>query len=364
MICAKRVFCSLMALLLIQLSSVSAFALDSFISDLEGADKCEYIVFDEEDYRDLSYREAGRIKLASIGYSQDIIDSIPINNIEAIGSSYMAQKSIVYFKEKRNFDGSYDLVQITREQFQANSHKNSIENTLEETSKSISVTDIDGNVLDEPRTSSSVDGGTLYVLISLFAVQGSSALTSQYLVISEYSWTVSPNYRGTDYFGITRDSICSIIPNSFGGITYYTENCYLYFATNSGVIYQLDSSNVISNSNLTNEDSSAKGFVIKPPMPSNLNPPSSMPVGTAFMARIYTDMHGAIWYQGVLQNPNNTCNFNHWGTYWHQKGTVWGNISITVPFGASFTVSPQNKYSPHVEAEILTTWQNGSFTTI
>lgn len=60
----------------------------------------------------------------------------------------------------------------------------------------------------------------------------------------------------------------------------------------------------------------------------------------------------------VLQSPSVVPqNFNHFSTYWHQKSTkLFGGFSLSIPFGASFTVSPENKFSNPVEDTILATW--------
>lgn len=113
-----------------------------------------------------------------------------------------------------------------------------------------------------------------------------------------------------------------------------------------------------SSSNLPNEDSAATGFVINFAMPGDVNPPSSMLVGSSFLSRNYANMQGGVWYQGVLQSPSVVPqNFNHFSTYWHQKSTkLFGGFSLSIPFGASFTVSPENKFSNPVEDTILATW--------
>lgn len=320
------------------------------------------IFFDESKYTDISLEAAGAEKLRDSGYSQNLIDSMPAESLRKIGASPKAQQSTSYYMEIMVDDGSTDLVRISETEYET-ALEAEMQARANKIASQITVIGKNGNVLYSPEsiiaplsTTTSLDGGKLSVVTTLYQI--TDGQLSQYMVVSEYSWTTPPEYRGSDYFGITRDSNCSVIPDTFGNTTYYKEYRYYYLATNSGVQSVLNSTNDHNNDNLDNEDSAAKGFVIKIGMPVDVNPPASMLVGSSFLSRNYANMNGAVWYQGVLQSPSIAPqNFNHFSTYWHQKSTkLFGSFSLNIPFGASFTVSPESKFSTPVEDTILTTW--------
>lgn len=321
------------------------------------------VLFDETDYVGLSLEEEGEKKLREAGYSEQLIENMPKETVEKIGATVSATQTISYYMETKDAQGTAQLSRISAEEYETAVEEEMLARAQKIASE-ITVTDENGNVISEPtksqispqRASASIDSGSLAVTTTLYQVDGGQL--SQYMVVSEFSWSTPPEFRGSDYFGITRDSNCSVVPGTFGNSTYYKEYRYYYLATNNGVVSSLNSTNDYNDSNLPNEDSAATGFVINFAMPGDVNPPSSMLVGSSFLSRNYANMQGGVWYQGVLQSPSVVPqNFNHFSTYWHQKSTkLFGGFSLSIPFGASFTVSPENKFSNPVEDTILATW--------
>lgn len=100
------------------------------------------------------------------------------------------------------------------------------------------------------------------------------------------------------------------------------------------------------------------GFAIKFSVPVN-NIPVSMLAGTSAVGYVRYGLQGGCWYQGVLKQPSLVPqSFNHWSTYCHQKSTTWlSSPSISVPLGASITVSPKASYNASVIDTILATWE-------
>lgn len=356
----KRIFAVVLSMAMVfSIASTSALAADN--TEATGG---YTVVFDESDYAGLALEEAGAKKLRDSGYSQNLVDAMPTENLQIIGASPKAQQFVSYYMEVISPNGNTDLIAISESDYETASAE-VMQNRAEAMARNITVVDENNQVLYSPEdaptpyVTKSIDGGTLSVVTTLYQVTGGQL--SEYLVTAEYAWTTPPEYRGTDYFGITRDTDCSMVPGSFGNATYYREYRYQYLATVTGVVSALHSTIDHPDEDLPNEDSAANGFVIKENMPVDVNPPLTMLAGSSFLSRNYADMQGAVWYQGVLQTPSiYPQNFNHWGTYWHQYKTVWGTISLSVPKGASFTVDPEAKYCTPVEHTILVTWNKVS----
>lgn len=123
-----------------------------------------------------------------------------------------------------------------------------------------------------------------------------------------------------------------------------------------------NSTNDFDDSDLPNEDSAATGFIIKIGMPVDVNPPASMLVGSSFLSRNYANMSGGVWYEGTIKTPSIVPqSFNNYSTYWHQDSTkLFGGFSLNVPFGASFSVTPEDKFSTPVEDVILAIWDKAA----
>lgn len=345
---------------LLSISMMLALSLPAFASSNTNAGQT--ITFNENKYTGLTAEEAGIEKLRACGHSNKFIETIPTTTLEAIGSSCKAQQSISYHKEAITTDGTIDLVKISQTEYEAIIDAE-MQARTEALARQIAVIDEDGNPIYVPdnmtkpaNVTESVDGGTLTVMTTMYQI--TDGLLSQYAITAEYVWATPPSYRGSDYFGVTRDTNTSMIPGSFSNYTFYREYRYYYLATNTGVQSVLHSTNDFDDENLPNQDSAATGFVIKIGMPVDVNPPSSMLVGSSFLSRNYANMCGGVSYQGVLKAPSVIPqSFNNYSTYWHQDATkLFGGFSLNIPFGASFTVSPSNKFSTPVEDVILATW--------
>lgn len=318
------------------------------------------LVFESSDFIGLSGTELGEAKLLASGHSQGFIDTMPDETLEKIALSSGGYQTESYMTEILT-DTGIELVETTKDVFESELLEPKVFDT-----SNITVLDENGNVLVAPGTQASpasvtenVDGGTVYVLTSFYSVEDTSQ-PSHFLVVSEFLWSSMPDYRGTDFFGITRDSYVSIYPNSFGNYYAYEYDRYWYLATNTGVASTLLETVPVENTDLPNEDADnpTKGFAIEVAVPGDVNPPLSMYVGQNAYGYFCYALRGGCYFEGVVAQPSIVpTNFNIWTTYLHQDSTIWLNSpAISVPLGASITVSPSNRYADPVVDTILVTW--------
>jgi hypothetical protein len=318
----------------------------------------------------LPSRDQATQNLLSSGFTQDFIDNLSENALEQIAQYDMAVVSMKYYTEEldrfpsvRN-EAESRMIEITSEEFIKRSGRNSSTFSHDV----ITIVDDNGVVLHDPNAKSSfqpfnitsnVDGGTLQVTTAIFGVSG---IQSQYCVVSEYIWSKMPSYRGTDFFGITRDNNTVIIPNAWENYYAYESDTYSLVAPGNGgaVIWSYLHSNSYPIKNIRNEDAlnPSRGFAIRMNIPNDVIP-SVMLAGSVSRATIQQYARGGVYYQGALQQPSiRPTYFNHWSTYQHQKGTAWlSSPSISVPLGASITVSPVSSYSAPIVDTILASWR-------
>lgn len=312
---------------------------------------------DNNDFADLSGAELGKAKLLASGHSEGFINSMPDETLAKIATSEGGIQTEKYMTEIFTEEGT-DLVEATAEDYERKINSPKIIDP-----QSITVVDENGEVLfsgvSPTEVIKNVDGGTVKVLTTMYRVEDKNH-PSHFMVVSEFQWTTMPSYRGTDYFGITRDNWISIYPGTFGNYYAYVSDLYRYLATNGGVLSALETSETVEKNGLPNEDATnpTKGFAIEIDVPGDAPPPASMLVGTTSFGRYNYALTGGCYFEGVVAQEGVTpTNFNIWTTYQHQDSTIWFNSpSISVPIGASITVSPTSSYSEAVVDMVLATW--------
>lgn len=318
------------------------------------------LVFEASDFAGLSGAALGEAKLLASGHSQDFIDTMPDETLEKIALSSGGYQTESYMTEVLT-DAGIELVETTKAAFESELLEPKVFDT-----SNITVLDENGNVLVDPSTQASpanitedVDGGTVHVLTSFYSV-GDASQPSRFLVVSEFLWASMPDYRGTDFFGITRDTLITIYPGTFGNYYAYEYDRYWYLATNTGVASSFLETVPVEETGLPNEDADnpTKGFAIEVPVPGDVNPPPSMFVGQNAYGYFCYALRGGCHFEGVIAQPSIVpTNFNIWTTYLHQDSTIWLNSpQITVPFSASISVSPSNRYADPVVDLIMVTW--------
>ena len=316
--------------------------------------------FNDADFIGLSGAELGKAKLLASGHSEGYINSMPNSTLEKIADSENGYQTKSYLTEVLT-DSGIELVETTASVFER-----SLLSAKTIDPNSITVVDEDGNVLHEGENTVlpndvtvDVNGGTVMILTSFYSVEDVNQ-PSHFLMVSEFLWTSMPNYRGTDFLGMTRDSATSIIPGTFGNYYAYESDRYWYFATTSGVAETFMETTHTEQTNLPNAaaENPIEGFAIEIDVPGDVNPPLSMVVHTSAYGHYRYALRGGCYFEGVLKYPSIVpTNFNMWTTYLHQKSTTWfSSPSVSVPLGASITVSPQASYSDPIVDPMLITW--------
>ena len=328
------------------------------------------IRFSQGDCPNISPLEVASRNLLASGFTQDFIDNISDDSLVQIAQYDMSIVSVRYYAEDLTSSsfarGEVEsrMIEITADEFiqRSNLNHSSFNRDM------ITVVDENGAILHNPHDASqfqpfaitqNVDGGTIQVTTALFGVSG--GVLSQFAVISEFVWTRMPNYRGTDFFGITRDNNTVIIPNAWDHYFAYERSVYFLMAPGGSgpVMWSYLRTHSHFYNTLRNEDANnpTRGFAIRLNMPRDLIP-SFMLAGSSANATIYWGARGGVLYQGALQQPGIVpTHFNHWSTYLHQRGTTWlSSPSISVPLGASITVSPAGSYSDPIVDTILARW--------
>ena len=363
----------LASIMLVQTAFISfgniAFAEETNITYADAT----YISFDSEAYADMSIADIGEAKLRELGYSSQFIDALPITNLTKIAGAKNAIQYSSYYTEVIEDGQTICLVPISEEEFRE-IEQESFEEMSARVASQIQVVDESGNVISPNGTVSvqaappgsvteNVDGGTIVINTTFYDIEDTRA-DGQFMVMSEYAWVTSPSYRGTDFFGSSRDSNIQFLSNTFGNENYYIDKKVYYYAAASGYVSEtLQSSTTHYNNNLPNEVSSAYACVIELDIPADNPPPPSLVVGQGFLASYKVNIAGGIWYEGRVQSPGTQPQgFNLYSTYWHQTSPkLIGSFSISAPLGASFTVEPQNKFANPVEHVISLNWNNEEF---
>lgn len=306
----------LFAVALCVLPSASALAIGVSADSVQ-----RELSFDASNFDGLRGKELGRAKLLASGHSQSLIDTMSDEVLEKIAHSPGGYQTETYMAEVLTEDG-FELVETTKAVFENELLKPKVLDT-----SNITVLDETGNVIYAPgdqistyNVAEDVDGGTVQVITSFYSIED-AAQPSHFLVVSEFLWSSMPDYRGTDYFGITRDSYVAIYPGSFGN--------------------------------------PVKGFAIELSVPGDVNPPPSMFVGQNVAGMFCYAFRGGCYFEGVVSQPSIVpTNFNIWTTYLHQKSTAWIlSPSVSVPLGASLGATPEKRYSDPVVDLILVTWR-------
>lgn len=319
----------------------------------------ETIRFNEKKYESIrSEKEKGKAKLLDSGYSEVCVNNIPDETLEVIASAKTAEQTVSYYTETEQ-NGSINLVKLSKKDFNAIS-----DITPDVDPNEVIVIDEKGQPISKSSDAttksitSSIDGGTVKVITTMYSV--SSSTPSHYQVVSSFQWTKMPSYRGTDIFGITRDSNTVYKPGTFGNYTYNQTVKRNWYASSNGPIFLNESYTSTQKNNLANSDSSTAAFAIKHSLPADYIPGSVL-AGTFYSTTQHYNLQGAVWYQGYLKQPSiQPTNFNHWSTYQHQKSITWGSPTISYPWGASITISPTSNYSTPVVDVILNTWKNNT----
>lgn len=317
----------------------------------------------DENTGGLSNSELAESRLLLNGHSYEFIQSIDDDNLDIIASADSVMQVVSYFVEMH--DSLTDTVELT--QVSPSDFYELGEDDLEDIPENFAdrvmpqggeIRSGGGNEVINPIINASVNGGKLVMLTSFYYVNNSQ-YASHYLVVSEFAWTKMPNYRGTDFFGLSRDSSTNILPNTFNNYYSYKRYRYFYMATNHGVTRSLNSVNQITYRNRPNDDSSWNALAIRYSVPADVNPPVSMFVGQSFLSSNYIGLRGGVCYQGTLKYPSiKPQYFNHIATYLHQKGLIFaGSVSVNYPLGLSFYVSNfAPKYSNPMVQILHTTW--------
>lgn len=332
-----------------------SLSITSFATEESADSKQIEICFDELDYEGLSGVELGRAKLLESGHSQDFINTMPESTLEKVALSVDGYQVKSYMKEIKTDNGT-ELVEIAEDEFRSN-----LEQTQAFDPSNIEVVDEKGNVLTNTVTpinvTESVDGGTVYVITTFYSVEDASN-PSHFLVVSEFIWTSMPEYRGTDFFGITRDNYVSLYPNSFGNYYAYEYDRYWYLATNGGVMSSYMDTTSVEYTDIENEDDYGHGFAIKMTVPGDVLPPSSMFVGQNAYGLFCYAFRGGCYFEGTLAQPSIVPTyFNIITTYLHQTGTrIFYSPSITIPIGASIEIDKEKYYAPKIVDTILVKW--------
>lgn len=346
----KRFLSISLAVLLCLSLSVTAFAAGEATNGNQKG-----ISFDALEFEGLSGAELGKAKLLASGHSQSFIDTMPDDTLEKVALSSGGYQTESYMKETKT-DNGIELVETTKDEFESQLNQPKVFDP-----NNITIINEEGNAISSPvapmNVTQSVDGGTVHVVTSFYSVED-SVNPSHFLVVSEFIWSSMPEYRGTDFFGITRDSYVSIYPNSFGNYYAYEYDRYWYLATNGGVMSSFMDTTSVEDTNLENEDDLGHGFAIKLSVPGDVPPPASMFVGQNAYGLFCYAFRGGCYFEGVLAQPSIVpTNFNIWTTYLHQTGTrIFLSPSVTVPIGASLEVSAEKYYAPKIVDLILVTW--------
>jgi hypothetical protein len=285
-------------------------------------------------------------RLLYLGFSQSKVDTLPECLLSRIAGAERALVSVVYFAEEF-IDDEFVMVEISESEFESRYVY------AQFTIPPIEIIDEEGNILyspPRPRSPHHVGGGTLHILSALFDLNWGS----EFDYVSEFVWTTMPNYRGNDFFGITRSN--NTLPSfNAQGTTYwggwygFFDRMYYLLAPGMGgpVLVVYSGTNSVIRNNLPNQDPVAAGFVIRIDSPSDIWPSFMFP-NQQFLARTRYGLQGGVWYGGHVTTPNATTNVSHWSTYLHQTGTrLVPGFSLSVPKGMplSISVTPSSSYS-------------------
>ncbi|MCL1934834.1 MAG: hypothetical protein FWF57_00410 [Defluviitaleaceae bacterium] len=371
---------SLQELDLFQFFNFTEFPIDESRTGIMGFSTLDenqriHLFANQYDLEEKSLLEIGRNRLIESGFSQDFIDSMDSRMVELIATANIALSSERYFLEVIHNEKESSMEEISRTRFEEitnNNISNSVIENLPEhligrfTIPPIPIVDYDGNVLYDPtrpdsRTVRNVGGGTLHVNTNVFGIN--SGILSHFITISEFFWQNMPSFRGTDFFGVTRDNNTSVIPNAWSNyFTHDVANVTLV-ASGTGVgvqqIYN-GSHNAPITYNLPNAGASnpLNGYAVSLSMPRDILPNTIFP-NQIFNARFMYNARGGVSFEGVLQSPSiRPQNFNIFSSYHHQTSTSWfSSPTLSVPAGASITISPSANYAAPVVDVALATWR-------
>lgn len=345
----KKFIAIMLSLVLCCCFSVSAFA-----SEGNGQETDELITFNDESISYENDYEKGAERLEMSGHTDRFVTNMSDDNLQIIANAAYAKQSISYYTEHYNADEDTRFLEpVTKNEFLAHNH--SVE-TLPENFVNKVMPEYENSGIATLDVTENVDDGQLVVMTTFFAVEDGAY--SQYIVVAEFVWTVMPDYRGTDYFAITRDEGTTEVPGSFDAYTGYVTYRYLHTATSTNVITTLYSTEETVNTDYSNHDSSNHGYGIEFSLPSDISAPSSLVAGTSSMSSRHVGLCGGVAYSGTLKYPTLPQYLNHWSTYVHQTGWYWlGSLSITYPFGASLQLDGRTgKYASPVVDTILISW--------
>ena len=313
------------------------------------------IIFNGNDYSDLSADETGKEKMLQAGHSLEFINSLSETTIKKVATADKALQVTSYYIEKIDENNKTYLKEITKDEFIKLGRRDT-QKVADEYIKSAKVVNQYGAVLNKPdiKISSQNKSGVLMVKTTLFSIEW--FIEGGYFVASEYLWTIPPKYRGTDYFGIIRGNNTISSPKSFESFYTYNEDVYKYAATSSGVIETKLKPNEYKQIHIPEKNKTTTDYIIETKLPVDCLPPNTIMFGAKGVARYYSDIRGGVCYQGAMQSPSvMPQNVNHYNYYIHQANTNNKDISLSVDKNRSIVVTPKDVFTDVVDT-ILYVW--------
>lgn len=343
----RKILSVLIGIMVILNTGITSFAVDKQETK---------IIFNSNDYSGLSVEETGKEKMRQAGHSDEFIKSLSERAIKKVAASPYALHTTSYYHEEIGENKNSYLKEISKDEF-IKLGKRDPQEIADEYIKTTKVVNRYETVLNSKTLTRDIqsNGGTLMVKTTLYFVE--DIIEGRYLVASEYLWTIPPKYRGTDYFGITRDINTVEMPNSFESFFNYKEDVYKYSATSSGVIKTKLKPNEYKEKSIPEKNKTNADYIIETKLPVDCLPPNILMYGSKAVARYYSDIRGGVCYQGALQSPTVTLqNINHWNYYIHQSKPNKKDVTLSVDRNRSIVVAPEDIFSDFIVDNIMYLW--------
>lgn len=345
----RKTFASLLGVLIIINMSTVSFAIDNKREEIK-------LIYDESDYTDLTIEEKGKEKMLKSGHSLEFINSLSEKTIEKISTATKALQTTSYYQEEIDENKDTYLKKISKDEFIKLGNRDT-EKIADEYIKSTEVvnqyqTQLNKLSIKKHRQN---NGGALMVKTTLYSVEW--FVEGRYIVVSEYLWTIPPKYRGTDYFGISRDTNTVSISRNLESYFNYKEDVYEYVATSCGITKTKLKPNEYKQIFIPEKNKTNAEYIIETKLPADCLPPKVLMFGSKAVARYYSDIRGGVCYHGALAHPSIIPQyFNHWDYYIHQAKPSHKTTVLSVDKNRSFSVNPIDSFSDFVVDTILYVW--------
>ena len=325
----------------------------------------EQLEFESNSFDGLSDAERGMERVSGLTlHMSGGGSSLSYEQLELIGQSEFAQIVSTYHIEQvqltRSGEATSELVNVSRDEYFANltafdqysQYSQYAPVVIVDSNDAVTIDSNDFEAMGASPLSDfgnfNIGGGRMRMQVVVFFTD-LSVTNFRYVVLGEFIWDAMPSQRLTDVFGVSR-GYNTVEFGDFNASTYVYRQRFQGFAR-FGQPIPFGGSTWLGTYNIRNDSNNNNHFAIRMSVPRDTPTPHVLE-GTWVTIDRFHALQGSVSFTGGLNSISvipgglNVINFNHWGTYAHQRrGTALNmsagfGVSFPTGFTAGFSVNP------------------------